>query len=169
MWAHTLSIIRRLRKEDLATGGRAAQEIRRAIELDPNFLLSYWNLGLVLQEQGDADAAIQSFEEAVRLSREGSFYLGGLGHAYGRAKRKEESIGVLNKLLKLSEARYISPFDIAVVHLGLGDHDAALEWLEQAYGQRVTRLRSLRDAYFDVLRPDARFLDLMRRVGLPAD
>jgi hypothetical protein len=50
--------------------------------------------------------------------------------------------------------------------MGLGNKDVAFEWLEKAYRQRVTRMRTLREALFDVLRSDPRFVDLMRRVGL---
>ncbi len=148
--------------------GRAEEEIRKAIELDPNLAVSHWYLGLIRQELGDLEGAIQALQEGVRLSVERPLYLAAFGHAYGRAQRYEEARGVLGKMLNISQERYVSPFDIALVHLGLCDKNAAFEWLEKAYNQRVTRMRSLRDPFFDVLRSDPRFIDLMGRVGLPA-
>jgi hypothetical protein len=62
--------------------------------------------------------------------------------------------------------RYISPFDLGLIHMGLGDKDTTLDWFEKAYTQRVTRLRSIREPLFDAMRSDPRFEDLTRRVGL---
>lgn len=63
--------------------------------------------------------------------------------------------------------RSISPFDVALVHMGLDNQDATFEWLEEAHTQRVTRMRSLHEALFDVIRSESRFVDLVQRVGLP--
>jgi len=80
---------------------------------------------------------------------------------------KEDALAILVKSMKLSEVRYVSPFDVALVHIGIGETDAAFEWLEKAYTQRATRMRSLREALFDSVRTDPRFTDLRQRVGLP--
>ena len=45
---------------------------------------------------------------------------------------KEDSLAILVKLMKLSEVRYVSPFDVALVHIGIGETDAAFEWLEKS-------------------------------------
>jgi TolB-like protein/Tfp pilus assembly protein PilF len=145
---------------------RAADEIQRSLELDPHFAVSYWYLGLLRQAQGNLEGAINALKQGVVLSFERPLYLAALANACGRADRKEEALNLLDKLMNLSSIRYISPFDVAVVHMGLGNKDVAFEWLEKAYSQRVTRMRTLREALFDVLRSDSRFVDLMRRVGL---
>ena len=131
---------------------RAADEVQRSLALDPHFAVSYWYLGLIRQAQGDLEGAIDALKDGVTLSFERPLYLAALGNACGRADRKDEALNVLEKLTKLSSVRYISPFDVALVHMGLGNKDVALEWLERAYTQRVTRLRTLREALFDVLR-----------------
>ncbi len=91
-----------------------------------------------------------------------------LAQVYGRANRKQDALGILDKLTKGSDMRYISRFDIAPVHMGLDNKEATFEWLEEAHTQRVTRMRSLREALFDVIRSESRFVDLVQRVGLPA-
>ena len=146
----------------------AAVRIQSAIHLDPNIPLSYWFLGRVQEQLGLADAPIRSHLEAVRLSREGPIYIAALGHAYGKFGNREPARSMLNKLKELAEVRYVSPLDIALVHLGLGEVDAAMERLEQAYHQRVMRVQELGDAHWDPLRSDPCFLDLLRRVGLPS-
>ncbi len=56
-------------------------------------------------------------------------------------------------------------FFTAVAHAGLGDHDAALAWLDQAQTARSSRLLYLRiDPRFTALRGDPRFADLVTRV-----
>jgi TolB-like protein/Tfp pilus assembly protein PilF len=147
--------------------GRAADQVQRSLELDPRFAPSYWYLGLIRQEQGDLEAAIDALKLAVEFSLERPLYLAALGQACGRANREQDALTILEKLMKLSEVRYVSPFDVALVHMGMGNKDATFEWLEEACTQRVTRLRILREAQFDVLRSEPRFADLMRRVGLP--
>jgi TolB-like protein/Tfp pilus assembly protein PilF len=147
--------------------GRAADQIQRSLDLDPHFPVSYWYLGLIRQEQKDLEGAIDALKLAVELSFDRPLYLAALGHVYGRANRKQDALGILDKLTKLSDVRYISPFDVALVHMGLGNKEATFEWLEEAHTQRVTRMRSLREALFDVIRSEPRFVDLVQRVGLP--
>ena len=74
---------------------------------------------------------------------------------------------ILEELKRLSQQQYVSPFDMAVVYQGIGDQDSAFEWFEQAYQQRVFRIIELTFPMFDNLRSDARWQDLVRRVGLP--
>ena len=70
-------------------------------------------------------------------------------------------------LKDLSKRRYVSPFLIAMVYAGLDDKNAALEWLEKAYEVREGALRTIKvDPKLDNLRAEARFQDLLRRVGL---
>jgi hypothetical protein len=55
-----------------------------------------------------------------------------------------------------------------MVHVGLGENDQALNWLEKAYEERFNRLAYLRrEPTWDPLRSDPRFADLLRRINLP--
>jgi hypothetical protein len=53
-----------------------------------------------------------------------------------------------------------------VVYAGLGDRDSTFHWLEQAYQARAARMLEMPSMYFDLVRSDSRYTDLMRRVGL---
>ena len=56
----------------------------------------------------------------------------------------------------------------AIVHVGLGENDHALSWLDKAYEERFNRLAYLRrEPVWDPLRSDPRFTDLLRRINLP--
>jgi hypothetical protein len=67
----------------------------------------------------------------------------------------------------MSKQRLVSPVDFAVVYAGLGDTDSAFQWLEKAYEIHTARVHELPSMYFDSLRSDPRYADLVRRVGLP--
>ena len=68
----------------------------------------------------------------------------------------------------MSLARYVSPFDVALVYVALGDLDTAIERLEEAVEARTPDLVMSRvDPRLDVLRDDPRFQTILKRVGLP--
>src|SRR5204862_6644700 len=90
-----------------------------------------------------------------------------LGRAYALAGEPTKAEDILEELKTLSQQQYVSPFDIAVVHAGLGDMTSTFQRLEEAYQQRVFRIIELTFPMFDNLRSDARWQDLVRRIGLP--
>jgi len=94
----------------------------------------------------------------------------GKGHLLATTGRKREAHEILQRLLKMGQARYVSAYYIAEIHTGLGDHEEALSWLEKAYEERPVMMISLRhNPKFDGLRLDPRFQALERRVGLWRD
>jgi len=101
----------------------------------------------------------------VSLS-DGTHFLALLGRAYALAGERTKALDILDALSSLSQRRYVSPFDISVVHLGLDDRASTFKCLEEAYQQRVWRIIELRMPMFDNLRSDPRWQHLARRIGL---
>ena len=67
----------------------------------------------------------------------------------------------------ISKQTAVSPGLIALIYIGLGKNDKAIAWLVKAYQQHSPMMSWLKvDPRFDSLRQDARFQDLMQRVGL---
>jgi hypothetical protein len=63
--------------------------------------------------------------------------------------------------------KYVSPYNIARIHTGLGEQDQAFAWLEKAYAERDSNLTNIKvQPDFDSLHSDPRFADLLRRIGL---
>jgi hypothetical protein len=94
-----------------------------------------------------------------------------LGHAYGVAGRGDRAREKLDAL-HAAEARgqYVPAEYLAIVHLGLGNDEAALDRLRQALDQNSTAIVFLRiDPMVDPLRDHPRFTDLLRRAGLPTE
>ncbi|HSS49389.1 MAG TPA: tetratricopeptide repeat protein, partial [Thermoanaerobaculia bacterium] len=79
-----------------------------------------------------------------------------------------EARKLLDELHVLSTKKYVSAYDVALVHLGLGETDQAFEWLEKALAEHSNWMIWLKaDPVFDSLRADSRFEQLVRDVGLP--
>jgi eukaryotic-like serine/threonine-protein kinase len=146
----------------------AVEAAKSALELDPTAIQARTTLGRAYLQKGLVGPAIAELERTVDLSRRDVGPVAWLGYAYGVAGQKEKAQELLRELEERFDRGYVSPPLIAAIHLGLGDRDRTFEWLEKGYALRdsnIVRLNSTRE--FDVLRSDPRFVDLMRRVGLP--
>jgi DNA-binding winged helix-turn-helix (wHTH) protein/tetratricopeptide (TPR) repeat protein len=90
-----------------------------------------------------------------------------LGHAYGLAGRTRAAREALQQMKKLASRCYVSSYDWAVLHTGLGENDVALRYLRQALKERSPRAIWLNvEPAFDSLRADRRFQNIIRRLGL---
>ncbi len=146
---------------------RAVEQLTKLTVRDPAFAIAHEVLGLVYQQQERHDDAIAEFRQAVSLSRQAPFYLASLGHAYGVSGRIDEAKKILDQLIEESKRIYVSPFLIALVHVGLDDKDQAFSWLEEARAAGTYRFLYLKVfPIFDRLRDDPRFDELVRRSGL---
>src|SRR5262249_36642194 len=140
----------------------------RTVELDPNFYIAHFNLGLAYRKAGLFDKAIAELERPRALSGNNAMPLAALAAPNGFSGRKTDGEKVLIELRELSKRDYVSPYLLAGVYVGLGERKQAIEWLEKAYEQRDSLLPWIKVApTFDSLRWDPRFQDLLRRIGLP--
>ena len=118
-------------------------------------------------QAGRHEEAVSESQKAASLSGGGPSALGTLGHAYGVSGKRAEAQKLLADLKELSKRRYVAPFDIALIYVGLGDKAEALQWLERAYEDHSVRLAWIRvDPQLDSLRGEPRFQDLLRRMNL---
>jgi TolB-like protein/Flp pilus assembly protein TadD len=148
--------------------GKAEGQARRTIESFPNSLHAHFVLGWAAWRQGKAAEAVAAFEKALTLSRE-AFSLAFLGHIYGRLGRRDEAKCLLRELDQLFTQGHAPPIAFVVIHAGLGDADAAFDWLETAYRLRDDKLFWLTGfPPFDPLRSDPRFAQFVHRMGLAA-
>jgi TolB-like protein/DNA-binding winged helix-turn-helix (wHTH) protein/Tfp pilus assembly protein PilF len=145
---------------------RAVEEARQALELDADFYAAHLVLGRAYLEQAMPAEAIASFRAAAALSGENSMVLGELGHAYGASGDRASAEAVL---AQLSRREYAPPFEIALIHVGMGQKDQALAWLERAHRERARALGFANvEPRLDAVRGNRRFQELVRRLGLPA-
>ncbi|MBO0858618.1 MAG: protein kinase [Chloracidobacterium sp.] len=143
------------------------REAKRALKLDPNFIPALRYLALGYDLQGKYNEAVQEFEKALALSPGSTLLKSELGYAYAKSGRREDATRALDELQRQQGQRRASPFHLALVHIGLGENDSALELLRNAYNERGERLVWIRaDARFDPLRMEPRFNEILAGMGL---
>jgi len=146
----------------------AIEQLRRTVELDPNYPVTYWILGLLLRKMGRYELAIAEGEKGVRLSGGSSLMTAALAQTFATAGRRKKAIQILDELTGLSKKKYVAPYFFAGIHIGFGEDDRAMEYLEKSYQEHSHWLIYLHiDPSMDGLRSNLRFQDLLRRVGLP--
>ena len=146
----------------------AIAEYERALDLDPDFVRTLLYLGIACEQVGRHEEALGHLERAVRRSGRNAVCLTALGHARATAGKADRARDILQELHTTAEDGYVPALGFALLHLGLGEADAALDFLEQAYDERSSWMLSLRcDPWFDPLRSDPRFRELVDRVGWP--
>jgi TolB-like protein/tetratricopeptide (TPR) repeat protein len=145
---------------------RAEAQAKRTIELFPGSLQPRFVLGWSAWYLGRAEDAVAALEKALSQSRE-ALSLAYLGHVYGRLGRVDEAKRLFGELEQLRARGQAPPIAFAVIHAGLGDIQAAFDWLETAYRLRDGSLFWLPGAPgLDPLHSDPRFADLVHRVGV---
>ena len=110
--------------------------------------------------------AIADYQENMRVDGENTSDEIYLGYAYAMSGKRDQALAILNKLKTTSG--YVSPAELAILYIGLGDKDRAFQSLERAYIAHDLQMQFLKvDSHYDSVRSDPRFVDLMQRVGLP--
>jgi len=146
--------------------GRALVEIQKALELDGAYKPALYLLGRIYEAMGELDLAMDVFKTSA-AANDSPVFLAALGHAFALARMRRDARRTLTLLDKLSKDQYVSPYGIAVIHLALGDKNLCFSNLEQAYKTRCEMMTWLKiDPAFDSVRTDARFANLLQRVGL---
>jgi TolB-like protein/Tfp pilus assembly protein PilF len=146
---------------------RSLEQYRTALDMDPNFGSAHLWLAQVFEQKGLYEQAISSLKSGMHLSSDSTYSLAKLGHGYAMAGRCDEAHAVLNQLNALSSQKYVSPYDIALVHVALQENDEAFTWLQRAFEQRSLWLGYLNvEPQLDPLRSDQRFQALLRRADL---
>ncbi len=144
----------------------AAAELRQALELDSTNLGARAELGRVLVQQRRFPEALATLPEAVDLQA-GVLGGGARGYAYGMAGHREEALAMELRLKQRARERYIDPWALAMVAIGLGDTAQALDWLERGRDQRSFYLPLVAaDPIYEPLHRNPRFLQLVGAIGL---
>jgi len=142
--------------------------MKKALEIDPTFPYAHWTYGILLQVSGDLEGARTQYEtaharendpQAIALRAQLSATMG----------RREEATQALVTLEELGKHRYVEAYYRALLHISLGQKDAAISALEQSYAERdgddigVIKV----DPLLDSLRGEPRFEALVQKVIAP--
>jgi DNA-binding winged helix-turn-helix (wHTH) protein/TolB-like protein/Tfp pilus assembly protein PilF len=160
---------------DLATtfyyqgkNGEAIDAYRTVRELDPNMLGLLFIPAQAYERNRQYDRAIDECERAISAFGRDPGVLSALGYAYGSSASHDKAEEISRELETKWKARYFSPTILALAHTGAGNKDRAFAWLTKAYESRDPQLIWLAaEPQFESLRPDPRFQNLMRQMGIP--
>ena len=148
---------------------QAMEQVRIVLSMAPQFPKAHESLGNMYLVRGMCKQAVHEFEISEQFG--GPRQTGNLGYAYARCGDRKAALKILSDL-ELQERRLPSTglfADLAVVEIGLGNHDAALAWLEKEYQQDDDDgLLTLKvDPAFDPLRSDPHFQEIVRKMNFP--
>lgn len=144
---------------------RAIEQYQKTLELDPEFFPARLFLGFAYEQQGKFADAVAQFNQA-KAADDRPAAQSALGHAYARTGRVAEARLIIEELERAKS--YVDPYHVALIHVGLGEKDMALRWLEKAFEERSEWLLYVKiDPRLQPLRLHPRFQDLLRRMNFP--
>lgn len=146
----------------------ALEQYQKTKELDPNFPTTLYFLGRAYEAKGMYDQAVAQYAIAGRVTGLPPEILEDANEVYEKSGWKAYLQKSLDHILALPPSRRFPPFVIATQHARLGQQEEALAWLQRAYEERDFRVRHVSVMFeFDGMRSDPRFVELVRKLGLP--
>jgi TolB-like protein/Tfp pilus assembly protein PilF len=149
---------------------RMLQDAQTMLELEPGHGQVHYFLGHAYLAKGMYEEAIASYRREMARSGKATRLLAFTAYALGKAGQTTEALKLIAELTERARHDYVAGNLLAIAHMGVGNKEEALRWLEHAFEQR-TQLGDLnRGAYFwlQPLHSDPRFQDLLRRLRLPS-
>jgi len=151
----------------------ALQQLSKTLEMEPNFLGARFEIAEVYRHQGRYQQAVENYLAAARLNespetkQQTEQAIATLRKAYEFSGWTAFLQTRLQQQLAASQVTYVAPYEVAEVYAYLGEKDEVLQWLEKAYHERSSEILCINvDPAFQDFRGDARFQDLVRRLGL---
>ena len=146
----------------------AIRRLRAALEMNPTFPLAHFWLGRIYTMRGQYGQALDELDAVDPALRQWQPAMAAKGYLFGVWGKREEARTVLDDFQALRQSgHFTTSYGVALVYTALGDKEEAFAWLDRAFEERSHWLVWLAlDPRWDRLRADARFGDLLRRVGL---
>ncbi len=147
---------------------QAIEASLNALSINSDFFPTLWTLSLSYLQNENNNKAIQEMQRAVKYSGDDLFVKALLGYVYGTAGKQEEAQIILNEVIETSKYKKIPGIAFAVIYIGLGENDNAMNWLEKAYEERSNYLIYLNsNPIYDPIRSEPRFIELVKKMNFP--
>lgn len=128
---------------------------------------AHGQLGDAYYQKGMMREAVEEYLQARALTGTKPDDVAGLRRAFS-ANGIAGYLREWTEQLERGEVTRYTSVALAGAYARLGERDRGFEWLERAYAEHSPGLAHVREFLeFDNLRPDPRFNDLLRRIGLP--
>jgi TolB-like protein/tetratricopeptide (TPR) repeat protein len=146
---------------------KAGEICLTVLEIEPEFTMARSILGMVYSQKGWPSKALDEWKLSAEFSNGAPEDMACLGLGYALAGMEEEARTILDEFNDRANQEYVPPCFFAMIHAGLDEKDRVIDWLNRAYEVHDYYLSyHLIDPMYDQMRDDARFADLMRRIGL---
>jgi len=146
---------------------QAIEQFQKTLELDPNYVNAYVPIAAAYEQKKMHKEAIAVLKKAKNFAGDLPSVVAELGYALAASGQHLEAQKILRELQERATREYIDPCLIAFIYMALGETDQAFTWLEKACEERSTQMIWLTvEPKFDPLRADARFMALVKKVGL---
>lgn len=145
----------------------AIEQLKKMINFEPRYVLAYYYLGQAYEQKKMYAQAIATFQKGIDQAERHPQLVASLGHAYALAGQRDKALQAVEELRQTAKRRFVSPYLIAVIYVGLGENEQAFVWLDKAVEERSFFLIWLKvEPLMDSLRSDPRYTSLLLRVGL---
>jgi len=139
-----------------------------ALELDANYFLTYWCLGLIHIELKNYEKAIEHLKTSVNLSARHTWPLADLCYAYALAGHIDEAEKILSELLYLYREKSMLSFNLSIAAYELKKEDLAFELLQKAIDEKTSNILCCNVWPSTAkMRKDFRFGELMKKINFP--
>ncbi len=139
----------------------------KAIQMFPDFWVPHMAAGLCYYIRGEFEEGMREYEKALAMNPQSTFSQAGVAMCLAKSGKRAEARRALDQLQAMKSQTYVSPAYVGLVYLAMGDRDAAFGWMEKGYEDQAEWLLWLPvDPMFDGTRDDARFKELVRKVGI---
>ena len=147
---------------------KAVEQYNKTLEMNPDYVEAVFALGLSYSHnQRSDDEAISILNKALELSNGRLIILSSLATAYAKNGMEEEALKIKENLIRQQKEKHISPFYFALIDAPLGNTAAAIDSLYKAYEEQFGILVYLKASpFFENLKPEPRFNELIRKIGL---
>jgi len=144
----------------------AVQQLQKTLEMDQNFYMAHLFLGMAYIFKGEISKGVEQLGQAMPLADD-PIIVATMGYGHGVSGNREEAEKTIVLLEEISAKREVSSYEFAIIYAGLGDKEKALEILQQSLDQQEWLLIFLKvQPFWDNLRDDPRFVELLKKVGL---
>lgn len=145
----------------------ATQQALKSIEIEPNQYGIYVRLAEVFELKGMHDATIHQCQKGIGVVGRNTTLLAIMARAYALSGRRQEALKILDELKAMSKQVYVSPYDVAILYVGLGDNAVRSSSLTKLMTNRAGWIIHLNvEPVFDPIRSDPRFGELVKRMKL---
>jgi tetratricopeptide (TPR) repeat protein len=144
----------------------AIEQCQAALDMNPNFQRAYEYLARVYENMGQYEKAAAARQQQWILGGASEKEVAGISNAAAAGAEAYWQWQLDRYKERLERGEYVPPVFLASGFAQLGEKDQAFQWLENAYEERVLGGTAKEDPYWDPLRDDPRFQDLLRRMNL---